>query len=110
MVLDSHESHASHTTSQQLAWHFCLLLSFRPHGHSTPGFLSSTLSQNLLKFTSVEWVTLSHHLALGRPPVLWPLVLSRTPRTSGPSAKGPVLCCPSSAPRPVSFVLVRCSP
>ena len=104
------ESHASRTTSQQLAWHFCSLLSFRPHGRSTPGFLSPTLSQNLLKFTSVEWVMLSHHLALGRPPLLWPLVLSRTPRTSGSSAKGPLLCCPSSPPRPVSFVLVRCSP
>ena len=43
---------------------------------STPGTaacqasLSSTTSQNLLKFTSVEWVTLSHHLTLCRPPLL----------------------------------------
>ena len=47
-----------------------------PIDYSTPGFLSLTISQSLLKFTSIESVMQSNHLILFRPFFLLPLIFS----------------------------------
>ena len=41
---------------------------------SMPGFLCFTISSNLLRFMSNEWVMLSNHLILCWPLLLWPSV------------------------------------
>ena len=42
--------------------------------HSTPSFLSFTISQSLLKLVSIEWVMLSNHLVLCHPLLLPPSI------------------------------------
>ena len=45
-----------------------------PMNYSTPGFLSFTISQSLLKFMSIESVMPSNHLVLCHPHLLLPSV------------------------------------
>ena len=70
-----------------------------PMDCSTPGFLSITNSQSLLKLTSIELVTPSNHLTLCRPLLLLPSILPSIKVFSNES----VLCIRWSKYRSFSF-------
>ena len=59
-----------------------------PMDHSTPGFLSITNTQNLLKLISTESMMPSNHLILCHPPLLLPSILPSIRVFSNKSALG----------------------